>query len=40
MTQHSPRATSPLENGSLRSRIVKKSWPVRPDFVLMDMALT
>ena len=29
MTQHSTRAISPLENGSLRSRIDKRSWQVR-----------
>ncbi len=29
MTHHPTRATSPLANSSLRSRIVKKSWPVR-----------
>ena len=28
MTQHSTRATSPLANSALRSRIVKKAWPV------------
>ncbi len=29
MTHHSTRATGPLANRPLRSRIVKKSWPVR-----------
>ena len=29
MTHHSTRATGPLANSPLRSRIVKKSWPVR-----------
>ena len=29
MTHHPTRATSPLANSSLRSRIVKKSWPAR-----------
>ena len=29
MTHHSTRATGPLANSSLRSRIVKKSWPLR-----------
>ena len=29
MTQHSTRATGPLTNSSLRSRILKRSWPVR-----------
>ena len=29
MTQHSTRATGPLTNSSLRSRILKRSWPAR-----------